>query len=277
MGISAFIPVYNEEKRIKYALSSIQWCDEIIVLDKYSSDKTVEIAKTFEKVKVYEMEYSSIYSANELNHILSKCSNDWIILFTASDIMDVDLSIQIQRLVHDTNFNYDIIKVPYRRYILGIDHKNSPWYGKEHSSVFRKSILNVNQNEVHAAISFNSNKIYSIEAFKNNFIHHLTHETVDVMMDRHLRYWRGEGQNYNEPNLTKAFRQVLRGFKNVFIKKKTYLIGWDGVMLMCAYLSYSMMSFVYKWEHINKGKIENKYNRMRNISIQNWVDAKKNE
>jgi len=64
MGISAFIPVYNEEKRITYALTSLQWCDEIILLDKSSTDSTVDLAKQYDKVKVFQMENFSTYPTN---------------------------------------------------------------------------------------------------------------------------------------------------------------------------------------------------------------------
>ncbi|MDZ7765520.1 MAG: glycosyltransferase [Melioribacteraceae bacterium] len=45
--ISAIIIAGNEEKNIRPCLESVKWCDEIILVDSGSSDKTVEIAKEF--------------------------------------------------------------------------------------------------------------------------------------------------------------------------------------------------------------------------------------
>ena len=48
--ISVFIPTYNEEKKISSSLRSIpDFIDEIIIYDKGSKDKTVEIARNFKK------------------------------------------------------------------------------------------------------------------------------------------------------------------------------------------------------------------------------------
>jgi len=268
MSISAFIPVYNEEKRIRYALTSLQWCDEIILLDKTSSDRTVEIATEF-GAKVYVISNSHSYDVAEFDYF-KYCSSEWIILFTASDIIDVELANEINRLTLLPDFEYDIINVPYKRYILGIENKRSPWYGSFNSAVFRKSILKIRKSEVHGAITFESDRKYSIRNFKSAYLHHLTHETVDSMMDRHLRYWRAEGENYNYPSLKKAFNEILRAIKRIIIDRKTYLLGWNGIALSCAYLSYAMMSFVYKWEKKNNHVAAAKYESLRKLSLTTW-------
>ncbi|MCM8782697.1 MAG: glycosyltransferase, partial [Candidatus Omnitrophica bacterium] len=41
--ISALVTTYNEERNIKDCLKSIMWADEVVVVDSYSTDKTVEI------------------------------------------------------------------------------------------------------------------------------------------------------------------------------------------------------------------------------------------
>ena len=273
MSISAFIPVFNEEKRIRYALTSIQWCDEIIVLDKTSSDRTVEIAKEF-GTKVLVMPNSESYNVDEFDYLVKYCTSEWVIIFTASDIMDVELAHEIKRLTSLNNFEYDIIEVPFKRYILGIEDKRSPWHGKFSSSVFRRSTLKIRKEEVHGALSFESNRKYTIQGLNHSAIHHLTHETVDSMMDRHLRYWRAEGANYTEPSMKKAFRGVLRALKHVFFRN-TILLGWNGIALICAYLSYAMMSFVYKWEKKNNNATTI-YQQIRESSIKNWKKCETN-
>ena len=267
MSISAFIPVFNEEKRIKYALTSLQWCDEIIVLDKTSTDKTVQIAKEF-GAKVHIMPNSDAYNVQEFDYF-KYCSSEWIIVFTASDILDVALANEITKLITSDNFDYDVLKIPYKRYILGINHKRSPWHGDFHPSIFRKSILKVKKEEVHSAISFESKKILTIDYLNNAALHHLTHQTVDIMMDRHIRYWRTEGANFGEPTLKKPGKDVLRGIKRILWDKKTWLLGWEGVALMCAFMSYVMMSFVYKWEKKNSNAVET-YSKIREQMNKDW-------
>jgi len=47
MGISALIITKNEEERISDCLESIKWVDEIVLVDSYSSDRTVETAAKY--------------------------------------------------------------------------------------------------------------------------------------------------------------------------------------------------------------------------------------
>jgi hypothetical protein len=216
------------------------------------------------------MPNSNAYDVQEFDYI-KYCSSDWIIIFTASDILDVALANEIRKLITSDNFYYDVLKVPYKRYILGIDHKRSPWHGDFHASIFRKSTFKVRKEEVHAAISFESKKILTIDYLDNAALHHMTHETVDIMMDRHIRYWRTEGANFGDPTLEKSGKDVLRGIKRILWDKKTWLLGWDGVALMCAFMSYQMMSFVYKWAKKNN-KAKSLYSELRENSLTYWAN-----
>ena len=55
MKISAIVLTKNEERNIKKCLKSLKWCDEVIVIDDFSKDKTVKIAKKL-GAKVYKRE-----------------------------------------------------------------------------------------------------------------------------------------------------------------------------------------------------------------------------
>jgi len=274
MSISAFIPVYNEEKRIASSLKTLQWCDEIILLDKNSTDKTKDIAIRYNAKVFIKEEDPNIYNPNEFEYMLKNCTSEWIILFSASDVISYKLAMEIKRLISDTNFSFDIINVPFRRYILGIGDKRSPWYSDYSPCVFRKDIVLVNGKGVHDALKFQSDRIFTIDYLKECYMYHLTHETTDIMMDRHIRYWRGEAKNSEDESIKYSFYFILRAIKNVFFKKKTFLLGWKGVMLGCAYISYFMMSFVYKWE--NKYSVAPKtYEDIKKQIHNDWTNYKK--
>jgi len=50
VDISATIVTLNEEENIRDCLETLTWCDEIIIVDSYSDDATVEIAKNIRKI-----------------------------------------------------------------------------------------------------------------------------------------------------------------------------------------------------------------------------------
>ena len=52
-NITAIVLTKNEENNIEKCLKSLLWCDEILVIDDYSSDKTIQLAKKL-GAKVYK-------------------------------------------------------------------------------------------------------------------------------------------------------------------------------------------------------------------------------
>ena len=67
--ISILLPTFNCDAIIKTTLETIMWADEIIIIDSYSSDGTIEIAKTF-GARVIQHEYINSVSRAKLNEIL---------------------------------------------------------------------------------------------------------------------------------------------------------------------------------------------------------------
>lgn len=269
--ISAIIATYNEESRIRYALTSLQWCDEIVLLDKYSTDKTVEIAKEF-GAKVHLLKNTDSYDASECQYMFD-CEGDWIISFTAGDLLEPSLAREIRRTVECIGDTYDIIKLPFHQEILGLYDTRSPWGTSKWRNMFRKSALMIDNTSVHSAITTKTDKAISIDP-KYGYMYHLTHVSVDMLMDRHIRYWRSEGANYNEADMWPAFKSFLRSMKSI-LKLRTLFIGWNGVALAFAYVGYYMMSFLYCWEHKRGNAATERYNILREDSIKKWADFEK--
>lgn len=74
--LSAIVLSKNEEKNISRCLTSLQWCDEIIVIDDNSSDKTKEIAEKL-NAKVYEHPLENDFS-QQRQYGIDKSNGDWI-------------------------------------------------------------------------------------------------------------------------------------------------------------------------------------------------------
>lgn len=267
MSISALISVYNEESRIEASLRSLQWCDEIIVLDKNSTDQTKLLAENL-GAKVFNWEMTE-FDTSEIPFLFDKCTTEWILTWTASDIIHPELARRIKELTEKENFEYDMIQVPFYTYILGIDSKRSPWHTEMKSYVFRKKALKLNTNGVHDAIQFLSTRTYVLKMPEKFCIYHLTHVDVNTMMERHTRYLRAEARYFNEENLKTPLKKIIREFLKIILKRKTFLLGKDGLMLAFAFLSYYMMSYVYKWEK-KYSKAEIVYKGIKDEVLAEW-------
>ena len=82
MNISGLIITYNEEKNIQEVLESFDFCDEIIVVDSFSTDKTVEIAKEFPNVKVIQNKFEDF--TKQRNLALDAAKNDWVLFLNGN-------------------------------------------------------------------------------------------------------------------------------------------------------------------------------------------------
>jgi len=247
-GISVFLSVYNEENRIYYTLQSLLWCDEVIVQDKHSSDRTVEIAKSFPNVRVFQIDNSDFFSASENNIFFENCRYQYSMFVTASDIIHPALAYEIKRLVHDDSFTYEVIEVPYRSYVLGVCEKYSPWYQEFTSKIFKFSTLSLNKGEVHKALSVKSSSIYRIK-LKNydEAYYHLSRENADSMLERYLRYWRGE--RFSSEPLSVTSTWVIKKTIRYFLLNSIFFKGKAAIALAFSYLGYHMISYVYRWDY----------------------------
>ena len=262
MKIKAFVPAYNEEKRIKYCLQSLKWCDEVFVLDKSSTDKTVEIAKGMgATVKVIPHDYG--YDPRELEYMQSfDC--EWIVFFTCSDLIDRELAMEVRKVLSTTDA--DVVYVPFKQYVLGVNHTKSPWYGKRRRLAFRKSTIRINSNSVHGALSIKATKEVMVEG--EGYMYHLTHATADQMMENHIRYWRGEASGFKEDTLIQPKRLIFLQLKNDLLRG-VFWNGWDLFALGCAHVAYFLMSFVYIWEK-KKSHASELYQQLRDDNFKQW-------
>ena len=85
--LSAIITTFNEEANIAGCIESLLWCDEILVVDSFSTDRTPEIAQGYEKVRFYQRTYFG--SASQKNWAMDQVPNDWILIFDADEMAEL--------------------------------------------------------------------------------------------------------------------------------------------------------------------------------------------
>lgn len=95
-SISAFVICCNEEAQIRRCLESITWCDEIIVIDSGSTDRTVEICNEYTS-NVRHNEWPGYLKQKEFG--LSLCKSEWVLNIDADEEVSPELAREIQALL----------------------------------------------------------------------------------------------------------------------------------------------------------------------------------
>ncbi|MFA6016549.1 MAG: glycosyltransferase family 2 protein [Patescibacteria group bacterium] len=108
MKLSAVILTKNEEKNIERCLRSLDFCDEIIIVDDYSTDNTKnqisKIKKKNDKLKIKILENNLKNDfAQQRNFAMSKASNEWILFVDADELVTNELRFEILNSKFENN------------------------------------------------------------------------------------------------------------------------------------------------------------------------------
>lgn len=99
MNISSVIITKNEEDNIKRCLESIDFSDEIIIVDDYSKDETLKIAENY-RTRIFKKKFNQNF-ADQRNFGLSKAKGKWIFFIDADEEVPVDLRNEIVQVTSD--------------------------------------------------------------------------------------------------------------------------------------------------------------------------------
>lgn len=126
MKISATIVALNEEQNLPRTLAKLGFCDEILVVDSGSSDRTVEIARSF-GARVVHQDWLG-YAAQK-NFAAEKASHDWILSLDADEELSDPLAESI-RTLRSAQPPADVAgyRFPRRARYLGAWIRHSGWY-----------------------------------------------------------------------------------------------------------------------------------------------------
>lgn len=105
--ISVVILTKNEEKNILDCLESVAWVDEIIVLDDFSDDRTLEVIRNINiksKIKIYKRNLSDNFSSQR-NYALSKTTKEWVLFIDADERVSDKLREEINTTVINEKIN----------------------------------------------------------------------------------------------------------------------------------------------------------------------------
>lgn len=97
--ITALILTYNEEANLGRVLARLAWCERVVVLDSYSTDRTLDIARSYANVDVRQRAFDSF--AQQCNHGLSLVETEWVLSLDADYVLTPAIVGEIARLTDD--------------------------------------------------------------------------------------------------------------------------------------------------------------------------------
>lgn len=249
MNISGLVITLNEEKNIRGCVNSLfKICDEVIVIDSNSIDKTVAIAQNL-GAKVYTQPFMG--DGPQRSFGIKYCKNDWILNLDADERLDDDLIEQIQSLDCSHSF-YDAYEFKRKNILHGKWIRVAGWYPNYVKRLFNKNKTDFSSVRIHTKIT--SKKFKRI----NGHIVHYSFENYEDMLKTLNKYstWQAEilfRQHKKTSSLAPFVHFFVAFIKHYFIQLG-FTAGIDGLTIsilnaLGSYFKYAKLLEQYQAEN----------------------------
>ena len=221
LQISLIILTYNEEIHIERLLKNIDdWCDDVFIIDSFSTDKTLEIAKKY-GAKIFQHKFEN--QAQQFNWALDnvKIKNDWVLRLDADEYLTEELKEEIGDIIRpcggqDINGYY----IKRRVYFMNRWIKHGDYYPFWFLRLFKKGKARSEQREMDEHMILSEGKAAKL---KNDFIDDNKKGLTD---------WINKHNNY----ASREAAAVLTG--DFGISKKNFYYRLPLFFRACAYFCY---------------------------------------
>jgi glycosyltransferase involved in cell wall biosynthesis len=235
-GVSGIITCLNEEANIAECIESLDWCAEILVVDSFSTDRTVEIAQRYPKVRLFQRTYYG--GAAQKNWAIDKARNEWIMILDADERCTPDLRREIEALLR-ARPKYDAYTIRRRCFFLGEPIRFSGWQNDRVTRLFRRGTAYYNNRRVHERLITAGRA----PILRHRMDHHLIVDFREyVQRINRYGYW-GAAQCWRD-NKKAGFAKVMANpiwrFIRTYIWRLGFLDGTRGLVfcMLQAYATY---------------------------------------
>jgi glycosyltransferase involved in cell wall biosynthesis len=244
--LSAIIIAKNAEELIADCLDSLTFCDEIILIDDNSTDRTAEIAAHMGAKVIPTQNFIALRSfAEKRNFGLKKTKNKWVFYIDTDERVSPKLAESIKQIVNSRKQQHQAYRIQRQNFYFG---KHEWPFIEKLERLFDKTALKGWQGELHETAVVDGT-IGNLEGY----LLHYTHRDLTSMISKTIDWSQTEAElryNTNHPSMTwwRFPRVMLTAFWNSYIKQKGYKAGTAG-LVESIYQAFSMfITYARLWE-----------------------------
>jgi glycosyltransferase involved in cell wall biosynthesis len=223
--LSAIIIAKNEFDKIRECLESVQWADEIVVLDSGSTDGTVDICRAYTD-KVFETDWPGM--GPQRSRALEKATGDWVLSIDADERISPELRQEIEQAM--TSGQYQAYNIPRSSYYCGQRICHSGWWPDYTPRLFRRDVGQFSNDLAHDGL-----KTHVQEGYLQNPIIHYSFDNFEHVVNK-INWFSTEGaktllESGKSSSLLKAVGRGFWTFIRTYIFRAGFLDGRHGFML----------------------------------------------
>lgn len=239
--LSVLITTYNESDQIEDTLKSVLWADEIVVVDSFSTDDTIEKVRQY-PVQLVQRPYTG--PADQKNWGLTQVKHDWVLILDADETVPPALAREIQELLIRVT-DKDAYRIPRLNHFMGKPIRYSGWQNDSVIRLVRKDKCRYNSLQVHEEIDTQN---ILVGKLKNQLIHY-TFKNARHYLDKLIRYseWSAQDKSAGKSGKVNLYHLAIKPFVR-FIKHYFLQLGFlDGKtgFVVCSLMAWSVFLRYY--------------------------------
>jgi glycosyltransferase involved in cell wall biosynthesis len=185
---SIIILTYNEEETLQGCLDSIKWCDDVVVIDSYSSDTTCTIAKE-SGARVFQNKFTDFAQQRNFANDIVPFKHEWVFHLDADEHFTTELRAECNKAIED--YQFGAFLVPAKEILWGSWLKYSA--GKVYQMRFHKLTDARFEQYGHGQRECGLKK--GLGKLKNQYDHYFFTKGVNQWFIKHLKYASEEAEN----------------------------------------------------------------------------------
>ncbi|MEO6745307.1 MAG: glycosyltransferase family 2 protein [Caldimonas sp.] len=242
--VSVYIIAFNEAEKIRDAVSSVLWADEIVVADSHSTDGTIEIAEGL-GARVVQIDFNGFGDLR--NRAIEACRGDWIFSLDSDERCTPEVRDEILSIVAASD-SLDVYRVPRRNYFMGRWIRHSGWYPNyRQPQLFRRGAMAYTLEPVHEGYRLLTDRPLGV---LTHAIWQFPFRNLGEVVAKLNRYSTLGAAKVapGRASMARALTSATWAFVKHLVFKRGLLDGWAGFVIAFAYFEQTFYRYAKRHE-----------------------------
>ncbi len=245
--LTAIIPTGNEEHNIVAAIKSIDFADEIMIVDSFSKDKTLELATPISDT-ILQRKFD--YPSSQKNWAIPQAKHQWVLILDADERVTPKLKEEIIKTINSNTMTSGFW-IKRENYFMGKRVNFSGWRGDKVIRLFKRDECRYEDKCVHEEITTNG----EVGILKNKIIHN-TFKNKDTYLEKLDKYAKWQAVDYDKKTgeitvFHTILKPMFRFIKHYFLQLGI-LDGYVGLTIS----SYQAKAVKMRYYYLKKYRYE---------------------
>lgn len=227
--VSAVIITLNAASQLEKTLQSLQFCDDLVIVDSGSTDQTLQIAASH-GARVFQLEWRGF--GPQKQYAVAQAKNDWVLCLDADEEVSPELRQSIQRTLQNAPSEMAGYRMPRCNYFLGRYLRHGEGYPDLSLRLFHRHRANWNTEPVHEGVE-GLTPGAQFGLLDGDLLHHSA-ESLNQYLNKQNRYTEIQASMQAArgkwPSTGKLVLSPLVRFIKFYVLRRGFLDGWAGLV-----------------------------------------------